>query len=115
MPVAKLERVAYYVHVAGYLEMMMAKRYSIAEARDNLAKIVREAEAGQEVALTRRGRAVAVLVGESDYARMVSGPRSFRKAYRAFRRDVDLARLGIDPEGVFGTVRVRSQGRNVVL
>ena len=37
------------------------------------------------------------------------------RAYRAFRRDVDLTRLGIDPESVFGTVRDRSQGRNLVL
>jgi len=93
----------------------MPRRYSIAEARNNLAKLVREAETGKQVALTRRGRAVAVLVGRGDYERLVSGPRSFWEAYRVFRREVDLARLAIDPESVFGAVRDRSPGRDVTL
>ena len=93
----------------------MSKKYSIAEARNNLAKIVREAETGQEVALTRRGKSVAVLVGRGDYERLVSGPKSFWGAYRAFRRAVDLADLAIDPEVIFGSARDRSLGRNVSL
>ena len=40
----------------------MAKRYSIAEARSNLSSIVDQAEAGQEIELTRRGKPVAVVV-----------------------------------------------------
>ena len=44
----------------------MAHTYSIAEARDNLAKIVRESESGP-VELTRRGRPVAR--GREDDAR----------------------------------------------
>ena len=40
----------------------MAKRYSIAEARSNLPTIVDQVEAGQEIELTRRGKAVAVVL-----------------------------------------------------
>ncbi len=93
----------------------MPKKYSIAEARNGLAKLVREAEAGQNVELTRRGRAVAVLVGRGDYERLVSGPRSFWAAYRVLRREAGLAALGIDPEAVFGLARDRSPGRHVAL
>jgi len=93
----------------------MSKKYSIAEARNNLPKIVKEAEAGREVALTRRGKSVAVLVGRSDYERLVSGPKNFWETYSVFRRDFSLAELSIDPEVVFGAARDRTAGRNVAL
>ena len=93
----------------------MSKKYSIAEARDRLPKIVREAEAGREVALTRRGKSVAVLVGRIDYERLVSGPKSFWDTYQVFRREVDLPALAIDPESVFSGTRDRSKGRDFAL
>lgn len=93
----------------------MARKYSIAEARDSLAKLVREAEAGREVQLTRRGRSVAVLIGQGEYGRLVSSTRGFSEAYRAFSREVDLPLLAIDPDAVFRLVRDRSPGRNVSL
>ena len=93
----------------------MVKKYSIAAARDSLAKLVREAEAGREVELTRRGRPVAILVGRGNYERLVSGSRSFSEAYRAFSREVKLAELAIDPEAVFRRARDRSSGRYVSL
>ena len=93
----------------------MSKKYSIAEARNNLPKLVRRAEAGNEVELTRRGRAVAVLVGRGNYERLVSGHRSFWLVYQAFRREVDLAELAIDPAAVFAAARDRSPGRSVPL
>ena len=93
----------------------MSKKYSIAEARNSLPKIVREAEAGREVALTRRGKPVAVLVGRVDYERLVSGPMNFWDTYQVFRREVDLPALAIDPEAVFGGTRDRTKGRDVAL
>ena len=47
----------------------MAHSYSIVEARDNLAKIVRESESSP-VELTRRGRPVAVLVSLDEFERL---------------------------------------------
>lgn len=93
----------------------MAKKYSIAEARDSLAKLVQEAESGQEVELTRRGRPVAVLVGRGNYERLVSGSSSFLEMYPAFSLDVNLAELAIDPEAVFHGARGRSPGQDVSL
>jgi prevent-host-death family protein len=58
----------------------MVKRYSIEEARANLASVVQEAEDGTQVELTRQGRTVAVLLGLEDFERLGS------VAYEEFRQ-----------------------------
>jgi len=93
----------------------MTRRRSIAEARSNLPRLVREAETGKPVELTRRGKAVAVLIGRRDYDRLTSSYRSFSEAYGAFVRDVGLRELAIDPDEVFGSGRDRAAGRDVSL
>ncbi|MEW6280102.1 MAG: type II toxin-antitoxin system Phd/YefM family antitoxin [Candidatus Eremiobacterota bacterium] len=45
------------------------RRYTIAEARDQLARIVHAVESEGPVEFTRRGKPVAVLVSLSDYGR----------------------------------------------
>lgn len=47
----------------------MDRTYSIAEARNDLSSVVREAEAGQPVTLSRRGKAVAVVLSAAAFAR----------------------------------------------
>ena len=93
----------------------MKEHYSIAEARSNLPKLVREAESGKAVELTRRGEGVAVLIGLKEYERLVSGPRSFSEAYDQFIREVDLKELDIDPDEVWAGVRSHDPGRDVKL
>lgn len=90
-------------------------RRSIAEARRHLPGLVREAESGRTVELTRRGKPVAVLVGLDRYRRLASARPTFTEAYDAFRRGVDLADLDIDPAEVFGGVREVHRGRRVDL
>ena len=51
----------------------MTRGYSIAELRKELARLVRGAEEGESVQITRRGRPVAVLIGLTRYRQMVSG------------------------------------------
>ena len=48
----------------------MPKRYSIADARSNLPSIVDEAEAGEEIELTRRGKPVAAIVSLRELQRL---------------------------------------------
>lgn len=48
------------------------KTVSIADARNRLTELLYEAEAGRPVQVTRRGQAVAVLLSESEYARLQS-------------------------------------------
>lgn len=88
-------------------------RYSIAEARRNLPSLVREAENGKAVELTRRGEPVAVLLGHLAFERLASRRRGFGDAYREFAGSIDLAKLAIDPHELFGDVREESPGREV--
>jgi len=93
----------------------MSDRHSISEARSNLPKLVREAEGGKAVELTRRGEAVAVLVGCRQYERLIGRHRSFFDAYEEFKRDVGLAELAIDPDELFAGTRDNTRGRDVCL
>ena len=90
----------------------MGKRRSIAEARSNLPQLIREAEAGKVVELTRHGEGVAVLIGRKQYDQLMSGRRSFADAWADFVRDVDLRDLQIDPDEIFAGVRDDSSGRD---
>lgn len=90
----------------------MAQEHSIAEARRNLPRLIREAELGKTVRLTRRGRPVAVLVGHRSFERMVTGRRSFVEAYEEFKKRVDLAALDFDPAELLEGTRDESPGRD---
>jgi prevent-host-death family protein len=76
----------------------MPERYSIADARTSLAAIVDKVEAGRNVELTRRGRAVAVVISLREFERLRGGRRSFAKAYRAFLEKYRPSELGIDTD-----------------
>lgn len=93
----------------------MSDKHSISEARSNLPRLVREAERGKAVELTRRGEPVAVLIGHRQYERLVGRHRSFIDAYEEFVRGVDLLELGIDPDELFGGTRDETRGRDVRL
>jgi prevent-host-death family protein len=43
---------------------------SIAEAKNQLTRLIHQAERGDAVHITRRGRPVAVLLSEAEYARL---------------------------------------------
>ena len=92
----------------------MERGYSIAEARNRLAALIHDAEAGSPVRITRRGRPVAVLLSERQYERLTGRRTGFWVALEVFRASVA-------PEDLEGTVdafegvRDRSPGRDVVL
>jgi prevent-host-death family protein len=90
----------------------MSRRYSIAEARHDLAALVHELEGRDLIELTRRGKPVAVMLSVREYRRLAAGRDRFWDAYQVFRETVDVSRLGIEPE-VFG--RDPSPGREVSL
>ena len=60
--------------------VFMHKQVTIAEARDQLSAHVRSAEHGAPVVITRRGRAVAVLVATAEFERLerlrAAGPQA---------------------------------------
>jgi len=92
----------------------MTHVYSIAEARDNLARAVHEAEAGRPVEIHRRGKLVAVLLSAADYLRLTRPRADFGRAVRDFRRVHAVAAAGLEPE-TFDDLRDPSPGRNVPL
>jgi len=95
---------------------MMSEQHSIAEARSNLADLVRKAEKGEAVELTREGERVAVLIGWREYEQL-AGPqpqqprKSFWDAYQEWRRTADFDAIG-DPDEIWGNVRDPSPGRD---
>ncbi|MGQ0766943.1 MAG: type II toxin-antitoxin system Phd/YefM family antitoxin [Gemmatimonadota bacterium] len=90
----------------------MSGRYSIAEARSSLPAIVGQAEAGQEIELTRRGKPVAVVVSLGELVRVRRARPHFADAYRRFRK-AHVLRGG--REGYFEATRGRDAGRKVDL
>jgi prevent-host-death family protein len=63
----------------------MARKISIAEARDHLTGLVRDVERGKRVELTRRGKRVAVLVSCDEYDRLRTTRPSVAEALHAWR------------------------------
>ena len=92
----------------------MLKRYSVAEARNQLARILRDVEHGTAVELTRRGKSVAVLVSAKDFARLQDGKNTFWEAYTAFMKRPEH-RKGLLRQDEFRDLRDRSPGREVSL
>ena len=88
---------------------------SISDARKNLPSLVRDAERGLTVTLTRRGEAVAVLISTDQYQAYAkrSVPSSLPRALDDFRNAFDLDELNI--ETVYEDVRDESEGRAVQL
>jgi prevent-host-death family protein len=90
----------------------MADKYSIAEARQNLAALVHDLEKKERIELTRRGEPVAVLLSIHAYRRLAAPKTAFWDAYEAYRQSHDLAALDITPE-VFEGVRDQTPGREM--
>jgi prevent-host-death family protein len=89
----------------------MPKQESIAAARSNLPQLVRQAESGEPIELTRRGESVAVLIGRRQYERLASRSRRFSEAWNEFTREVELSELAIDPDEIFSDLRDMRPGR----
>lgn len=89
----------------------MKKNFSVAEARQNLPTILDQAEKGESAKITRRGKAIAVIVPIEQYQQM-SRP-SFWEALEKYRTDVEDLQESLDD--VFDDVRDRSEGRKVEL
>ena len=90
----------------------MRHRYSITDARQNLPVLIRKAENGEEVELTRRGKPVAVLVSHQAFKHLASIRRDFAAAYRDFRTNIDITDLELDPDELFGNLREETAGHN---
>ena len=93
---------------------VMGKSYSVADARAHLPDILDEVEAGKEIELTRRGRAVAIVISPEKYEALRGDQSNFGEAYRAFIGRHALDEVGLEPDS-FDSTRDRTPGRRVPL
>jgi prevent-host-death family protein len=90
------------------------KTYSVAEARQNLARLIRSAERGKAIEITRRGKPVAVLLSAAEYLALTGERPSFIEALHRLREHLEVEDLGISDEEFEG-LRDESAGREVAL
>ena len=95
----------YRVHVDQHEGAQLTEQHSIADARRNLPSLVRDAENGETVEISRKGKPGAVLVSHREFERLSSGRRDFGDAYGEFANAVGLSELALDPDELFGDVR----------
>ena len=93
------------------LKKPMKNRYSITDARRNLSAIIREAENGKEIELTRRGEPVAMLIGIRAFKQLKSIQGDFATAYQEFRETENLDNLDLNPDELYADLRKDIEGR----
>jgi prevent-host-death family protein len=92
----------------------MFKRYSVAEARSYLPSIIDQAQSGQAIELTRRGKPVAVVVSCREFERLRTERPRFGTAYKSFLKKYSLDEIGVGKD--FATItRDTTRGRKVSL
>ena len=70
---------------------MSDDQYSISQARDQLARLVHDAESGRHIELTRRGRPVAVVIAIDEYRKLSAPKTGLWSAIADFRSSHDLS------------------------
>ena len=89
-------------------------RVSVAEARQSFARLIRIAQRGRAVEITRRGEPVAVLLSASQYLALTGERPSFFRAVTRLRDRMDVDDLHIGDEDFEG-LRQTTAGRRVSL
>ena len=90
----------------------VVNEYPIVEAKDQLPKLVREAEAGHPVMVTRHGKPAAVLMSAARYEQLTASQRDFVSAVQEFKAQY---RIDEDLSDAFVDVRDSSAGRAIEL
>ena len=93
---------------------MASTKVSVAEARQHFARLIKRAEHGNAIEITRRGKPVAVLLSASEYAAITGERASFIEAVTQVRNRMDVEALDIGDTD-FDDLRDRSPGREITL
>jgi prevent-host-death family protein len=91
---------------------MTKRTVTIAEAKNELPKIVHSAERGQPIEITRRGRPVAAIVSLQDYLRLQAATGGFWKSLQSFLRRPELKEARRVPDFADG-LRDAGTGRRI--
>jgi prevent-host-death family protein len=97
-----------------YIPVHVRKSYSVAQARAHLPDILDDVEAGKEIELTRRGRAVAIVISPEKYQALRGSQCNFGEDYRAFIGRHALAEIGLEADS-FDAPRDQAPGRRIRL
>ena len=89
----------------------MARKVSIAEARNHLTVLIHDVERGKKVELTRRGKRVAVLVSCDEYDRLRATRPSLDQALQAWQK----AFAEISQESGYGPGEARRRAEDAVM
>lgn len=84
---------------------------SIADAKNHLPRIVQQAEAGDTVHITRRGKPVAVLLSDREYARLTAPRSGFADFVGEWRKNMLARGIEFPTEQDFTGLRDNSPGR----
>lgn len=73
---------------------------SIAEAKNRLTELLRDVERGTPLAISRRGRVVAVVIGEGEYERLrtAAGSADFSAWLATWRARAGTGFDGVSPD-----------------
>ena len=96
------------------IQTMASSKVSVAEARQHFARLIKRAEQGKAIEITRRGEPVAVLVSAAEYSAMTGDRPSFIDATAQIRERLDVDSLNIG-DSDFEGLREESPGRDVSL
>lgn len=83
---------------------------SIAEAKNNLPRLVQQAEAGEPVSITRRGQPVAVLLSAAAYQRLLAPRPSLGDFLRVWRQQMQDAAADFPDDDAFNGLRDNRPG-----
>lgn len=90
----------------------MDKNYSVAEAKNRLPELIRQAEGGDSVQITRRGRPVAVILSQARFAQLQSRAKpDLWGAIQKFRAAADFEGIELTNEEI-DSWRDKSPGRD---
>jgi antitoxin Phd len=90
----------------------MQEQFSIVEAKNKLPSIIHYVEKGPYIKLTRRGKAVAVLLSIKEYERLSHGYSGFWDALSEFRQNIKDENIDISDKD-FERLRDSDTGREV--
>jgi prevent-host-death family protein len=93
---------------------MAVTKVSVAEARQNFARLIKRAQQGRAIEITRRGEPVAVLRSAAEYLMLTGERPSFVEAIEQVRDRLGVDGLEIGDEAFEG-LRDESPGREVAL
>jgi prevent-host-death family protein len=93
---------------------MAATKVSVAEARQHFARLIKRAQQGKTIQITRRGEPVAVLLSASEYSAITGERSSFIDAMSQVRERLGVADLEIG-DAEFEGLREESPGREISL